>query len=230
MTYACANASVYFTDKSSGPITSRLWNFGDTGSAENTSTLTNPQHFFGNGGPFSVSLQVIGTGGTKILTKPVTLAPNTLPSNSVQTQSNGDLISTVISSSYQWLNNGQLIPSATSRTYKATAASNYSVLIFNTTCNRRSDVITALEDQLSDPDAGIKVYPNPTSDFLQIQSADPIQTISILDAVGREWIVEMESMRESLYRVNVTFVPPGLYILKATTSRKTAFKKIIINK
>jgi PKD repeat protein len=69
-----APLSVAFTDASTGPITSRLWSFGDGG----TSTATNPSHTYA-AGTYTVSLELTGPGGTDTETKTafivVTLPP-----------------------------------------------------------------------------------------------------------------------------------------------------------
>jgi PKD repeat protein len=47
-----------FTDQSTGPITSRSWNFGDGTS----STSTNPSHVYTHAGQFTVTLTITGNG------------------------------------------------------------------------------------------------------------------------------------------------------------------------
>ena len=54
---------VTFTDASTGSITGRQWTFGDGG----TSSATSPSHSYASAGVYSVSLQVIGTGGSNTL-------------------------------------------------------------------------------------------------------------------------------------------------------------------
>ena len=54
---------VNFTDTSTGMVTNHLWTFGD----DNTSTLTSPSHSYTNAGIFSVSLTVVGPGGSNTL-------------------------------------------------------------------------------------------------------------------------------------------------------------------
>ena len=68
---------VQFTDTSTGNITSRLWNFGDG----TTSTEQNPVHTytFKDTGVFTVSLTVVGPGGTDIETKTNYIHLNTPP-------------------------------------------------------------------------------------------------------------------------------------------------------
>ncbi|MBS1978738.1 MAG: S8 family serine peptidase, partial [Bacteroidetes bacterium] len=127
--YTCQKSATYFTDKSSGSISSRSWNFGDPSSPQNSSTLTSPVHYYAGGGPFSVTLTITGSSGSRSVTKQVTMQANDLPDNTVQTN-NGNLISTVLSSSYQWLKDGQIIDGATSRSYNFSGTpGEYSVLI-----------------------------------------------------------------------------------------------------
>ncbi|MBW2429338.1 MAG: PKD domain-containing protein [Deltaproteobacteria bacterium] len=58
--------TVNFNDQSKGNITSRLWNFGDGG----ISTDRNPYHTYTNPGIFTVSLKVVGPGGSDLEIKP----------------------------------------------------------------------------------------------------------------------------------------------------------------
>ncbi len=57
--------SVQFTDGSSGNITTRLWNFGDS----TNSTLQNPLHNYTGVGNYTVRLTVTGAGGSNTRTK-----------------------------------------------------------------------------------------------------------------------------------------------------------------
>ena len=231
--YPCIKSSTYFTDKSSGPITSRLWDFGDPSSAkQNTSPLLNPVHYYSTAGPFTSKLTVTGAAGSNSISKLVTLQANDLPDNTIQLN-NGNLISTVIAEKYQWLKDGQLIDDATSRSYNFQfLPGEYSVLIFNANCNKRSDpfLINAVEDNIGTKQQSIKIYPNPTSDYLQIESGSTITAASIMDAVGRESRLEAEPMDAGRYRMNVSSIPSGLYILKVSTLERTNLLKVIIRK
>ena len=62
----CGPGSITFQDQSTSPfgITSHAWNFGDPASgAQNTSTSTNPTHYFANAGQYIVSLTVTSADG-----------------------------------------------------------------------------------------------------------------------------------------------------------------------
>jgi PKD repeat protein len=57
--------TVDFTDNSQNPVTSWSWDFGDGG----TSTEQNPYHTYTSNGKYTVSLTVIGPGGTDAMQK-----------------------------------------------------------------------------------------------------------------------------------------------------------------
>jgi PKD repeat protein len=63
-TAGCAPLAVSFTDTSSGPVTSWLWEFGDG----STSALQNPTHVYAGVGTYTVSLTVSNTGGSTTAT------------------------------------------------------------------------------------------------------------------------------------------------------------------
>jgi PKD repeat protein len=65
-TVGLAPLSVDFADVSSGPITSRLWSFGDGA----TSTETHPSHTYSTVGDYTVNLIVTGPAGSDSETKP----------------------------------------------------------------------------------------------------------------------------------------------------------------
>jgi PKD repeat protein len=71
-----APLTVQFTDRSSGDVTSGVWNFGDG----TTSTLRNPAHTYGPG-TYTVSLNVSGPGGSDTETKPdyIVVTPSSGP-------------------------------------------------------------------------------------------------------------------------------------------------------
>jgi PKD repeat protein len=61
-----APLAVSFTDTSTGPPTSWLWNFGDG----STSTAQNPSHTYTSAGTYTVSLQATNSAGTNTVTRP----------------------------------------------------------------------------------------------------------------------------------------------------------------
>ncbi len=82
---------VNFTDASTGSITNHLWTFGDGGS----SALINPSHTYSNAGVYSVSLTVLGSGGSSLTNRTnlitATNALNTPPTVTILRPANGML-------------------------------------------------------------------------------------------------------------------------------------------
>jgi gliding motility-associated-like protein len=66
---SCAADSVVFTDLSTGTITGYLWDFGDPGSPNPTSTLRNPKHLYSDTGTFSVTLRAYNNGCENRITR-----------------------------------------------------------------------------------------------------------------------------------------------------------------
>lgn len=64
---------IQFTDKSLGPVTNRLWSFGDGASVTG---IVNPTHTYPSNGLYDVTLTVFGPGGSSSKTKPLVIAPN----------------------------------------------------------------------------------------------------------------------------------------------------------
>ncbi|MEM7037593.1 MAG: PKD domain-containing protein, partial [Bacteroidota bacterium] len=67
--YATTGISVNFSDTTSGPISTWLWDFGDG----NTSTQQNPFHTYGTPGTYQVCLTTTGACGTDSVCWPVTV-------------------------------------------------------------------------------------------------------------------------------------------------------------
>lgn len=92
-------------------------------------------------------------------------------------------------------------------------------------------VVTGIDETPVTFISRVKIYPNPTSDYLQIESETEVVGVAVLDAVGREWRIEPEPMDANRYRLNLTSVPNGLYILRtATKDGKMDVQKVIVRK
>ncbi len=74
---------------------------------------------------------------------------------------------------------------------------------------------------------GIKVYPNPTHSNLYIELEENIQSVSILDLLGRQLLLEKGSMltKQTLQHIDL---PSGMYILRVEGDKNTYIQKISI--
>jgi len=70
----------------------------------------------------------------------------------------------------------------------------------------------------------IKVYPNPTSDMLYIDTENTVQKIEIYNLQGRKVLVSDQN------QINVSGLSPGMYLLKITDENNLKFTQKIIKK
>ncbi|MCK5847202.1 MAG: T9SS type A sorting domain-containing protein [Bacteroidales bacterium] len=77
----------------------------------------------------------------------------------------------------------------------------------------------------SEPENDIKIHPNPTTGIININSADKITSISVLDASGKV-LNTMYSSEFQLNKINMLNYVTGLYFLRITTTKQTFLKKV----
>lgn len=76
--------------------------------------------------------------------------------------------------------------------------------------------------QLKDPHA-INIYPNPTSDLVYIESAEPIKKVSVLDAIGQT-IHFVDPINST---VNLSSLPLGIYFIKIETATNFSIERVV---
>ena len=84
---------------------------------------------------------------------------------------------------------------------------------------------TALSSDHFEKLTNVNLYPNPSSDFININSADSIEEYSIYDLTGR--IVKNSNPNSNNFRINVTSLNKGIYLVKLSSGDKTGSIKII---
>lgn len=91
-----------------------------------------------------------------------------------------------------------------------------------------SVVSTVRPEELSE---SIKLYPNPTSDYIEFQSAISTNEdilFGLYSVAGHENRIEAQLIQNGKYLINVSKVQAGLYWLKADIGDQTIFKQVII--
>ena len=77
----------------------------------------------------------------------------------------------------------------------------------------------------------VLIYPNPTQDFLWVQPKDQvIEKLELFDLVGgliNDLSAQVRS--QPSFRLSLSAIPRGIYVLKITTPQGSYLKKIIIN-
>lgn len=224
--FNCDNAAVFFNDKSSGPVTSRNWNFGDIASLQNSSSALNPIHLFESSGQFQVSVEISNGSTTASYSKPVTLSPSILPENKIEL-SNGRLISFLPANKYQWVLNGALLPNTDLRSIDFTAGlGQYAVLTFDELCNRQSEIflVTGVDEGTSQ--LPISIFPNPASDELFVDGINLVD-IKLVNGLGQFQQVQMDKVDQGV-RINVSALSTGLYVLVVQTTNSLTHHWIVI--
>ena len=84
---------------------------------------------------------------------------------------------------------------------------------------------TAVNDKKN---INFKVYPNPTNQYLNIESEKMIQQIQIFDLTGK-LVLSDTSVRDFSWRINVDGLPKGLYFIKSfLDNQQVIVRKVII--
>lgn len=146
---------------------------------------------------------------------------------------NGDSLCSSPAATYQWFFNGVQIGGATGQCHYPQLAGNYHVEVSDTSgCQAVSDTLfhdpTSIGDLLG---ASITIYPNPVRDDLMIKWDNPPQgmiSLQLVDATGR--IIqqaEQNAAKLGSYRMSMSEIPAGTYMLKISTSNGTAVKAVL---
>lgn len=82
-------------------------------------------------------------------------------------------------------------------------------------------VIDGVDPLSLTPEINIEIYPNPTSDYLYIQSETPVQSVQVLSLDGKE-IMNVERTR-----IDVSQLPKGAYLVRISTDGVVLTKRLI---
>lgn len=77
------------------------------------------------------------------------------------------------------------------------------------------------------PDFNIKVYPNPVSDVLKIQSPEKIKTMRLLNAAGRVIYEKIWDSQEG--QIDLSHYSSGVYLLQIEGEKRVYTKKMVIH-
>ncbi len=73
----------------------------------------------------------------------------------------------------------------------------------------------------------LRIYPNPASHRINVESNYPVSRVSLLSLQGKT-ILRKDMNGANKTALNVESIPPGLYLLKIRSDKKTEIRKIVI--
>jgi hypothetical protein len=96
---------------------------------------------------------------------------------------------------------------------------------------QKSNLISLELEKSIDKKSLIKIYPNPTKEFVILETIDKSQkpsNIQIFDLFGKLLLDKMTTQTEGLnYKINVSNLPNGVYFIKATFENEEFTRKFI---
>ena len=73
----------------------------------------------------------------------------------------------------------------------------------------------------------VEVFPNPTSQWLRVQSTELIQSTTLIDVLGQV-VLEEQWRPSSAVELNLPKLPAGMYLLRIETDHGVAFRRVQI--
>ena len=96
---------------------------------------------------------------------------------------------------------------------------------------KMNTVVTGVED-VNSKENGIKVYPNPATEQLHIElntNYSALNRITIYDLQGRELLNKhLNESKTKNVSIDVSNLPKGMYVLRASTNEHAVFSNIVI--
>jgi len=200
-------------------------------SSVNASICAGESYTF-NGQQLTVADQYLDTllssgGCDSIVT--LTLTVNSLPTPTI-TQ-NGNQLSTQTFANYQWQLNGSDINNAQAQNHTATANGNYTVEVTDANgCSNTSSAVNVTGVGIEDVrlgDVRFKMYPNPATTVLNVECDEEIESIEIVDVIGRV-LVNQTKLSTLTTQLSTDFLAEATYFVHIKTQTgKTAVRSFV---
>ncbi|MCE1168508.1 MAG: YDG domain-containing protein [Sphingobacteriia bacterium] len=156
-----------------------------------------------------------------------TLTVKELPARPTITQ-NGHTLHSSASSGNQWYSMNGIIPSATQQDYFVTIEGTYYVIVNQNGCSSEpSESITVMFTGIDQPnEALIKVYPNPATDLVNIETSTNGQVkAELLSQDGKTFL---STEFENKTTIDLSHIPSGLYLIKVTSDYGVKTFKVVV--
>jgi hypothetical protein len=121
------------------------------------------------------------------------------------------------------------IAGETNQSYTATADGSYAVIVTVGSCSDTSacEVIIGMGISSASSEGAVSMYPNPNNGSFVVSSTVDGQ-FTIVNAVGQE-IMKFELNQANNYRINVSNLGAGVYIMSGYSNGKFVSQRFVVN-
>jgi len=169
--------------------------------------------------------------GCRTLTDTIQVEVIPLPAQPIIIQ-NGSSLSLNRSGSFQWYYNQNLMLGKTDSVLTATQSGDYYCIYTDSnSCSISSDTINLLITSLNQlQQQNFKVYPNPTTGILTIQTTTPqtIESIELYDLTGKVVLRSFNDNMKQQFELNLSPLVQGIYFLRVYKKDGIHQQKIIL--
>jgi hypothetical protein len=131
---------------------------------------------------------------------------------------------------YQWINcqTGLVIQNATDSIYLPVYNGQFAVRVSNGNCTETSPCFTVANASIKEGflSSQVKIFPNPTTGLIQIESSLFMERIEVLNIQGKK-VMETESMRSG--SIDLRGLDAGVYLIHVTLENGMVIKKVVKN-
>jgi hypothetical protein len=209
------------------------WSF--PGASPDTSTAFNPSGIcYASPGSYDVTLIAFNANGTDtvVLEDAITVFDYPAP-QSIQQQGDS-LVANSGASSYQWYYNGNAVSGATNNVFVTIDDGDYNVIATDENgCEVEAAIYNVISSTtLLSTDSGIKLFPNPVTDFLTIISKISFTgKVVIYNAAGEIMYSEnLSGLSDATdFNIDCRLLAPGFYFLQLTDEDEVSRFRFVRN-
>ena len=232
LTYNIIDKEVLFNSNAEN-ATNILWDFGDG----NFSTEENPTHTYSENGTYTAILTAEINCATVSQTAEIEIYCNEIADIIVENISISPgtpvLFSTETTGvAYLWdFGDGNYsTEAAPTHTYAFPGAFTINLVVFNSCGNAYASTNLDVLGKEVISENRITVFPNPTNNFLSINSDYNIQSISVTTIEGRELMRQNVATGQKNYEISTSQWANGLYFLTVVTAQGKYVTSFVVNK
>ncbi len=239
-TNICEGSPVEFTDNSVGDPTSWSWIF--EGGTPETSIEQSPTVIYNTPGEYDVTLFISNGTDNSTLVKQNYIVVNTIPTPEITGSAlvcgNQEFeyeTENIEGNTYEWtVIGGEIINgSGTNQItvlWGVPGQGTVELIEISENCAGSAETLEVIIDDCTGfeevPLSSLNIYPNPATNYINIQSENLIKTIWILDSMGKK--VACENAYNKLCQLNTSILKPGIYLLIIKTETAEYMERMII--